>query len=291
MAPIIEIPISEWSEECTEEVRDRAARALEEGNVVLFPRLAFWLLAAERSLLSPRVSGSGKNISFDTSTGRLRGTSIPDAEAETLKALMRRYATACGDLLFNVFPRYRKHCVIARTSFRPVEIAGRSTSWRKDDSRLHVDSFPSSPVQGRRILRIFSNVNPEGRARAWRLGEPFEGVARRYLDSLSDPVWGAGRLLQLCGITKTRRSAYDHFMLQIHDRMKADREYQSQALQSTYDFPAGTTWMVFTDQVSHAATKGQHVLEQTFYLPGAAMLDPARAPLRILERLSGRKLA
>jgi hypothetical protein len=92
-------------------------------------------------------------------------------------------------------------------------------------------------------------------------------------------------------ITKSRRSAYDHFMLQLHDRMKADLEYQSGPNQSAYDFPAGSTWMAFTDQVAHAAMTGQHLLEQTFYLPVRSMMDESKSPLRILERLSGRELA
>jgi hypothetical protein len=36
---------------------------------------------------------------------------------------------------------------------------------------------------------------------------------------------------------------------------------------------------------------GQYALEQTFYLPVYAMSDPARSPLRVLERLVGRPLA
>ena len=35
---------------------------------------------------------------------------------------------------------------------------------------------------------------------------------------------------------------------------------------------------------------GQFQLEQTFLLPVAAMLDEMRSPLRILERLKGRRL-
>ena len=60
--------------------------------------------------------------------------------------------------------------------------------------------------------------------------------------------------------------------------------------QTAYEFPVGSTWMAFTDQVSHAAMAGQHLLEQTFYLPVTAMADEARSPLRILERLTGREL-
>jgi hypothetical protein len=48
--------------------------------------------------------------------------------------------------------------------------------------------------------------------------------------------------------------------------------------------------MVFTDQVPHAANAGQHQFEQTFYLKVNDMADPARSPLRILEKLMGAKL-
>jgi hypothetical protein len=40
----------------------------------------------------------------------------------------------------------------------------------------------------------------------------------------------------------------------------------------------------------HAALGGQHLLEQTFHLPVAAMRHPERSPLRILERLYQRPL-
>ena len=49
-----------------------------------------------------------------------------------------------------------------RTSFRPGAIETRALSPRKDDKRLHVDAFPSSPVQGRRIFRVFTNAHPAG---------------------------------------------------------------------------------------------------------------------------------
>ena len=63
--------------------------------------------------------------------------------------MMQRFAASSRALLRNLLPRYETGLLQARTSFRPVEIAGRPTSWRKDDTRLHVDSFSSSPVQGK----------------------------------------------------------------------------------------------------------------------------------------------
>lgn len=290
MTSVVTIPVSNWNQPCPAAMQEQALRALEEGSVLLFPQLTFVIEEAERRLLSPTTAGKSKNVSWDGATGKLGGSSLDDAGAHALRSLMRRFARCGKDLLLNLFPRYESGLRQARTSFRPVEIDGRATLWRKDDTRLHVDSFPSSPVQDNRILRLFCNINPDGRGRFWRLGESFHSVAHRYLPTLSAPFWGSSRLLQLCRITKSRRTVYDHFMRQLHDTMKADLEYQSGVAQSTYDFPAGSTWIAFTDQVSHAAMTGQHLLEQTFYVPVASMMDQSKSPLRVLERLTGRTL-
>jgi hypothetical protein len=243
-----------------------------------------------------------KNVSFDPSTERLSGTAsknVQDRKAEStasleslesLTAMLRRFSAAAASLVDALFPAYGGRLQRARASFRPAEIAGRQTTWRHDDTRLHIDSFPATPVQGRRILRVFTNVNPEGRSRSWRIGEPFEEVARRFGGQLRMPLPFSGALLKVAGITKSRRSAYDALMLQLHDRMKADLEYQKKAPQTAVDFPAGSTWIAFTDRVSHAAMAGQYQLEQTFLLPVEAMQQPERSPLRILERIKKRAL-
>jgi hypothetical protein len=72
--------------------------------------------------------------------------------------------------------------------------------------------------------------------------------------------------------------------------MKADETYQKTSQQLAVDFPAGSTWLVFTDQVPHAALAGQYQLEQTFLLPVDAMQQPERSPLRVLEGLKDRRL-
>ena len=274
----------------TAEGEDLVAR-LERGDVLFFPNLPFAVEPDEALLFSPDILSSAKNASFDPASGRTGGTTLEGADRERLGRLMSRFSARAASLVDRVLPAYRGHLQRARASFRPAEIAGRTTSWRKDDTRLHVDSFPASPVQGRRILRVFSNVNPEGRARSWRVGEEFEPLARRFAASLSLPWPGQAAILRAIGVTKSTRSAYDALMLQLHDRMKEDEGYQQTAPQVAFDFPTGTTWAAFTDEVSHAATAGQYQLEQTFLLPVDAMLSAARSPLRILERLKGRPLA
>jgi len=259
--------------------------------VLFFPRLRFSVDPAEESLFTPAILGSAKNASFDPATGRLGGTNVSGEDAEVLRALMRRFSDAAAALVNTLLPDYRATIARGRASFRPAEIAGRASSWRKDDTRLHVDSFPATPTGGRRILRVFTNVNPNGRPRAWRVGGDFESVARRFADTLSIPLPGSGHLLALLRVTKSPRSAYDALMLQLHDRMKGDDDFQRGSQQWAVDFPAGSTWLAFTDEVSHAAMAGQYQLEQTFLLPVGAMQEPERSPLRVLEKLKQRRLA
>jgi hypothetical protein len=255
------------------------------------PNLRFHVEPEESVLFTPAILGSSKNASFDPSTGALGGTTATGAEADMLRGLLQRFSGASMSLVHELFPRSHSRIERRRASFRPAEIAGRATSWRKDDTRLHVDSFPATPSGGRRILRVFSNVNPEGRARSWRVGDAFEAVARRFVTQLKVPLPGTGHLLRLLRVTKTPRSPYDALMLQLHDLMKGDADFQARSPQSAIDFPAGSTWVAFTDQVSHAAMAGQYQLEQTFLMPVEAMNAPETSPLRILERLKGSRLA
>jgi hypothetical protein len=189
-----------------------------------------------------------------------------------------------------LFPHYRGKLRRGNTSFRPVDVAGRARSWRQDDTRLHLDAFPSNPMQGTRLLRVFCNVNPNGEPRRWRVGEPFEAHAQRYLGTIARPWPGSAWLLETLGITKRRRTEYDHLMLQLHDRAKADVEFQRNGPQARVDFAPGTTWVCYSDQVLHAAMGGQHMLEQTFLLDVEGLRQPQTSPLRTLERLLDRTL-
>jgi hypothetical protein len=282
-----QIDIEEWTGPFADQVTAKSAEALESGKVLFAPSLHFELAESERRFLSPAyLDGKSKNISYRPATEALGGTKSTGAERDELLAMLRRYHEQSFALLKSLCPDYRDRVKPGFTSFRPAEIAGRTSSWRKDDTRLHVDAFPSRPLQGLRILRIFSNVHPTA-PRMWRVGEPFERIANTFLPKVPPPSPLSAWLLQRLHITKGRRTPYDHFMLGIHDGMKADERYQSDSEQSSLPIPAGATWACFTDSVSHAAMSGQFAFEQTFYLPVDAMRDPARSPLKVLARLTG----
>jgi hypothetical protein len=268
-----------------------ALAALEQGEVVHLPRLAFPLLEGEESLLDPSLcDGRSKNISFDPSTGRIGGLKTDELRALLVRRLMERFSAWSLATARQLLPAYAGALQLARTSLRPCDVENRAISPRKDDRRLHVDAFPANPVQGRRILRLFANVDPQGRPRVWNVGEPFEPFATRFLPRAGRPAPGAAGLLQALKLTKGRRTAYDHAMLRLHDLAKEDGVYQETALKRRVAFDSGATWLVFTDAALHAALEGRNVLEQTFLLPIGAMADPAMSPLKILERLTGRTL-
>ncbi len=259
-AVIMQIELDGWSAALPACVPEQVVAALESGDVVFLPRLRFEVLDGERHLFSPAIVGSSKNVAFNPATGALGGATADEADRRTLAAMIGRFAAGADALVRALCSAYGSQLKQGRTSFRPVEIAGRATSWRKDDTRLHIDAFPSMPVHGDRILRVFTNVNPEGRPRSWRVGERFDGVAARFAPQLRVPAPGVPWLLHAVRITKSQRTAYDALMLQLHDRMKADEAYQKTSPQLAVDFPAGSTWLTFTDQVPHAATAGQYQL-------------------------------
>ena len=290
MNAIVDVSQADWQGPCSEADQAAAIDALENGQVVNLPRLGFVVTEKEQRFLDPAILAKAKNVSYTPWTGKIGGTVLEGQDAQELKALLERFSKAAHSLADNLFPHYRGTLRTGRASLRPAEIAGRKSSWRKDDSRLHVDAFPTMPTYGERIIRIFTNVNPQGKPRVWRVGEPFPAVAKRFAPDISRPFPGSARLRHWLHLTKKRRSEYDHYMLKIHDAMKSDLDYQRSVGREPIEFKPATTWITFTDQVSHAALSGQHQFEQTFNLPLAGMLHSERSPLKVLEGVLGRAL-
>lgn len=288
MTEILTLDLEGWRPALTPAIQERAVRAIEGGGVVVLPRVTFELDERESRFLSPAWSdGRAKNVSLDGDV--LKGAHGEAGDLRDLAAVVKRFADGAASLVTTLFPRYAPYVTRARTSFRPQPAVGRDVSWRKDDSRLHIDAFPSRPNRGERILRVFTNLNP-GAPRVWRVGEPFETMAKTLLPRIRPALPGSASLLAALHVTKGTRSEYDHLMLNLHDRAKEDMKYQQECEQRVVEFAPGTTWLCFSDQVMHAAVSGQYMMEQTIHLPVSALYDPQRAPLAILERLTGKTL-
>lgn len=284
---IVKIDATDWRNVPN---RPEWTAAVEAGKLLYFPSLAFDLTEQEKSLLRPDVRDpKARNISLNVD-GSIKGVAGDEATQQQVAAMVGRFRDQATALIAGLFPDYMPVVRMAPTSYRPSQVETRAQSWRADDKRMHVDAFPSRPNYGERILRVFTNVNPHGQPRVWRVGEPFEAVARKFLPRAKPYVRWQAKALEMLHVTKSFRSEYDHLMLQLHDGMKGDMDYQQNAPQETVPFAAGSTWVCFSDQAVHAVMAGQYMLEQTLFLPPGSEYDKEASPLAILTRLKGHPL-
>jgi len=267
---------------------------LERDGVIVVDTDPFALSPADAELVGRQWTDSrSKNSSYNPRTGALDGVVADEPEMAALGDLMRRYSDWALQVISDFFPGYRDSLELGRTSLRLRSVQDEPPlSRRKDDRSLHLDAFTSQPVAGRRILRVFCNIDPSGAEREWAIADGgFEDFARRFSGRARRLLPGEARVLRGLALTKSLRTDYDQIMLGMHDAAKRDRNYQRTASRRYVSFPQGATWLAFTDQTPHAAVSGQCALEQTFYVPVDALVDPGSSPLRVLERLWGSALA
>ena len=284
---IVEIDFNDWAQAHS---RPEWTAALEAGKVLYFPRLGFAVQPEEQALLrEDTLAPKSRNVSLGAD-GVLKGAAGSAQDQQALAAMVGRFRQQALQLVDDLLPEYKGQLRVAPTSFRPKQVETRAQSVRADDQRMHVDAFRSRPSYGERLLRVFTNLNPHGVPRVWRVGEDFETIARRYLPQAKPYRLWQAKVLNAVHATKSLRSEYDHLMLQLHDLMKFDEAYQKNGTQVTVPFPPGSVWVCFSDQATHAVMSGQFMMEQTLYLPPGKEVDPQASPLAILTRLVGRPL-
>lgn len=273
--------------------RELACATLESGRVLLLPNLAFPLRDHERAFVDPanivqlRFRKAGKNgrptLLYDQSTGRLRGGRPIGLSAEQLRDLLGRYADWTRELVRTLLPHAVPVLEQEWTTYRPAK--------RTSTQNMHMDAAIARPTQGRCWLRVFRNVNA-GAPRVWQVGGNFESAAQRSVPRLPARVReqypGVSALLHLVGVAKGPATAYDHTMRALRELIMHDEEFQRSAPRQIVEFPAGATWLAYTDLALHGAMSGQHSLDQSFLIDRSSMREPERSSLRILERLTGR---
>lgn len=280
----------------------RYCDGLEEGNILFFASTPFPLPAGDQSfLLNVRQPNSAhhKNISYRPGGRRVQGFERGTADRQKLLGIMDAYSRNVADWLRRFLRPYAGGWQLDFASFRSIEEEGRNMPVHKRNDLLHVDAFPTRPTNGRRILRVFTNLNPS-QPRVWLTSDPFDVWAKEYGKSAGLLKLTAKarsrlypmrrrvlRLMRAAGIPVVDRSLYDEFMLSFHHYLKNNRQFQSGSPKSRWEFPPGSTWLVFTDMVPHAVLSGRFALEQTFLVARESLLFPERAPYRVLEKLSG----
>ena len=249
-------------------------------------------------LLGQKQSAAGyhKNIAYRPLSNRLTGYAKErGSKKERLHTIMQRYSQTIIEFTQQLLLPYAGSLAVDFASFRPQQEAGRQIRLRARNDLLHVDSFPTRPSNGNRILRVFTNINPS-EPRVWMTSETFDSLAARFAGSggmplprriASGPKKVLIKLARAARLHSLARSPYDDWMLRFHHFLKANQEFQETCLRTQWEFPPQSTWLVFTDMVSHAVLSGQFALEQTFIVGKNALVLPERAPVRVLERIAG----
>jgi 3-deoxy-D-manno-oct-2-ulosonic acid (Kdo) hydroxylase len=291
------------AERFSTEASEPEYQGLEAGDILYFPVSPPLLPDNDRAFLVTQKQvdvSHHKNISYRPLEDRLKGVDQNDAaQRARVHEIMRDYSQRAIAFMSTFLNRYAVSWKIDFASFRPIEESGRQVALHSRNDLLHFDSFPTRPSHGDRLLRIFTNIHPE-RARVWLTADHFETLVGRFADRIGlhrkQGALNAWKQLTVraaasLGLPVVDRPPYDRFMLKIHHAMKEDADFQECCRKDRWEFPAGSTWIVFTDSASHACLSGQYALEQTFIVRRRSLAAPEKAPIAILEKLAGHPLA
>jgi hypothetical protein len=281
---------------------DRCATALERGAILVFPRELVPLPGEDdlRFLREELARGMTlKNISYHPHGDYLSG--LKGEHRARTRAILASHAAAVEALLGRILPNYAARWSAGKVNFRPLQERGRNLSRHSSNELVHVDAFASGATHGGRTLRYFTNIHPS-EPRVWKsaglfpaLFEEFGrdgriagGRARGLREGvLEQALAGVLRVFEAVGLPQARlvdTSPYDRAMKRLHDRLKDDDAFQrDESRLSFFEFEPLTSWVCFTDLVSHACVSGQHALVATWTVPREALSAPELSPYEVMS--------
>src|SRR5580692_4092537 len=274
----------------------------EAGNILFFARPPFAIPQDDREFLLGQTQTSSalhKNVAYRPAEDRITGLAKSEnVEAARLRLILKNYSEHATQFLGELLPPYAGKWKLDFASFRPLEERGRPARLHARNDLPHFDAFPTRPTNGDRILRFFTNLNPS-QNRVWNTSQTFEAIGPHFAKSIGLPrarstsplARGMRVLAGALHFPGVHRPPYDNFMHRCHNAMKEDTRFRETCPKQRWEFPPGSSWIVFTDCVSHAVLEGQYALEQTFLISRQTMVEPERAPIAILERIAGYPLS
>jgi hypothetical protein len=295
-------PLRSFNDAHPSEIED----AMEKAEVVFFDRCPVELpSAADLDFMRDGLPRElqVKNISYHPESD-----SIPRFEAapeikDRIEQILRTHGQRVEAFLRRSCPDYVPGWTLGTTSFRSIEEQGRKLKPRSSNELVHVDAGAYGATNGARILRFFVNIHPS-RDRVWGTKGSFRSIMRRYpelwnvarrgkrrvtidkgpLDRLySGFIDACGKLYPLMRVIDS--SPYDRSMRRIHNFMKENPIFRDNPTgYQEIHFPPLSSWMVFTDGISHSVLTGQHALVTTVLIPLANCRLPELSPYQVLAR-------
>jgi len=274
-----------------------ACAALERGGIIFFPESPFKFSDRDRDfLLSQKQKDADyqKNIAYRPAEDRVSGFEANSAaDVERLRSIMANFHGQVQRFLQVFLSPYARSWKADFASYRPIEEQGRPMRLRARNDLLHVDSFATRPIYGDRILRTFINLNPEN-VRVWNTSDNFEVLSEKFKNDVRRPKSlntvpkkpsPFHSVIKALGLKSSGGSPYDSWMLDFHNFLKENSEFQQYCRKDRWEFPSNSSWIVFTDMVSHSVLSGQYAMEQTYIVSKNDLVCPEKAPINILRRL------
>lgn len=264
----------------------------ERGEIVVWPTCPFIQFAETDLRILNNISATfagKKDISFDPLNRRFSGRrSIAGENAVQLEELFLHFSQLAEEWLLHTCPEYEGGVVRDRVTWHLSEEATRLLRHNARNDLLHIDHFPTRPSNGRRILRVFINLDQHD-PNVWSTADRIREIVQQYGRVHPIPKREQESWLS----TKTRwpqfflpnwlgRSEYDSLMLRIHHWLKNNEDYQVKSARKLWSFPSGCMWAVCTDSLSYAWLRGKRVLEHSFFINQNVWQAVDHAPISIL---------
>ena len=244
-----------------------------------------------------------KNISYHPESNSIPRFEADPVVRDRIERILRTHGQRVEAFLRRATPDFVPNWTLGTTSFRSIEEQGRKLKPRSSNELVHIDAGAYGATNGARILRFFVNIHPT-RDRVWGTKGGFGALLERHHELIDAAKGGRDRVVLQKGpfdrlysgmVTALSKvyplfqvidsSPYDRSMRRIHNYMKENPSFRdSPDGYQEIHFPPLSSWMVFTDGISHSVLSGQHALVTTVLIPLANARNPALAPFNVLAR-------
>ena len=244
-----------------------------------------------------------KNISYHPESNSIPRFEADPVVRDRIERILRTHGQRVEAFLRRATPDFVPNWTLGTTSFRSIEEQGRKLKPRSSNELVHIDAGAYGATNGARILRFFVNIHPT-RDRVWGTKGGFGALLERHRELVDAAKGGRDRVALQKGpfdrlysgmvgaLSKVYplfqvidSSPYDRSMRRIHNYMKENPAFRdSREGYQEIHFPPLSSWMVFTDGISHSVLSGQHALVTTVLIPLANARNPALAPFNVLGR-------
>jgi hypothetical protein len=213
-------------------------------------------------------------------------------DGDKLSQIMKKYSQAITASLSKILMPYKLANKALLTEFFP-------SITKENKQAFNYDFLPNHNINGSRILRFYTNISMD-KFYKFKMPANFKGIVDKFggKKSLVFPSLKGNSLKEKIGIKmkKLARSAgfsigstspYDNFMMKLHKFIKKPKQEIKEMLGDNHlSFAPLTSWAVFSDGYFLDNSCKENILEQVFIIPKQALLNPEKAPLGLLERVT-----